>query len=242
MESAELSEDLRIRLGRLPVSALTTVLATLGITSAFMTGVRPLAPGQARMVGQAHTLRYIPSRPDVDTIESFSRPDALQRLVLEACPPGAVLVIDARGVTASACAGDSFAQRLQLKGCAGLVTDGGLRDVADIAALDFPVYLQAPAAPPTFLSHHPVDSNVPIACGGVAVYPGDVIVGDQDGVVVIPFELTVAVTEGAEKITAYDQFVDEKLREGRSLVGLYPATEESRAEYMTWQSRSGLPE
>jgi regulator of RNase E activity RraA len=203
----------------------------------FMNGVRALNPGGPRMVGQAFTMRYIPARADLDTLQSFSRPDALQRLALEACPSGYVLVIDARGDASIACAGDAFSNRLKMKGCSGIVTDGGLRDVQGIAALNFPAFLQAPASPPTFVGHHPADYDVPIGCGGVAVYPGDVVMGDGDGVVIIPLHLAETVAAEAYEIVAYDEFVDEKLAEGRSLVGLYPATDASREEYRVWRAQ-----
>lgn len=188
------------------------------------------------MVGPAFTLRLIPARPDLDTVASFSREDAVQRLALEQCPVGAVLVIDARGDLSAACAGDAYSNRLKIRGCAGLVTDGALRDVAAIAELDFAVFLQAPAAPPTFLAHHPVELNVPIGCGGVPVFPGDVVVGDSDGVVVIPLEVLDEVVEEAEEIVAYDEFVQSELAAGRSLIGLYPASPAARAEYRKWRA------
>lgn len=240
-ERPQLSETLRAQLARIPVSAITTILSSHGLPRMFMSGVRALNANCPRMVGQAFTMRYIPSRADLDTLQSFSRPDALQRLALEACPPGYVLVIDARGDAAIACAGDAFSNRLKMKGCSGIVTDGGLRDVQGISALNFPAFLQAPAAPPTFIGHHPADYDVPIGCGGVAVYPGDVVVGDGDGVVIIPFHLTQRVAAEAYEIVAYDEFVDEKLAQGRSLVGLYPATDASREEYRLWRAQRESP-
>lgn len=225
----------RERLKRCPVSAITTVMTRLGLRSAFMSEVYPIAPDQPSMVGQAFTLRYIPAREDIDTMAAVSRDDALQRRALEACPEGYVLVIDARGDARTACAGDMFLTRLKQRGCAGVVTDGGLRDAGPIRALGFPAFLKAPAAPPTFIAHHPADMNVAIGCGGVAVYPGDVIVGDCDGVVVIPLDRVDEVAEGAIGIVEYDEFVESKLAEGRSLIGLYPATPESRQEYEVWR-------
>lgn len=222
-------------LERIPVSALTTILAQRGLPRMFMQGVSKAARTTPNLVGQAYTLRYIPSRPDLDTIESFSAPDALQRLALEGCPEQFVLVIDARNDSSIACAGDAFVGRLKAKGCAGIVTDGGLRDVDAIVALDYPAFLRGPASPPTFVGHHPVDVNVPIACGGVPVYPGDVIVGDGDGVVVLPLEHAESIAEQARAIVEYDEFVDEQLALGRSLIGLYPATPGSREEYARWR-------
>ncbi|HKT72056.1 MAG TPA: hypothetical protein VJQ47_04150 [Steroidobacteraceae bacterium] len=233
---SQLSRATRELLKRCPVSAITTVMTRLGLRSAFMSEVRPISPDQPTMVGQAFTLRYIPAREDIDTMAAVSRDDALQRRALEHCPEGYVLVIDARGDTRTACAGDMFLTRLKQRGCAGVVTDGGLRDVGPIRALGFPAFLKGSAAPPTFLAHHPVDMDVPIGCGGVAVYPGDVVVGDCDGVVVIPLDRAEEVAEGAIAIVEYDEFVEAQLAQGRSLIGLYPATAESRREYETWRA------
>lgn len=235
-----LGDELKQRLARIPVSAVTTVLSRHGLHRMFLANVRPVRPDLPRMVGQAFTLRYIPARPDLDDAQAFGRPDSVQRAAIETCPPGAVLMVDARGDASIACAGDALCGRLKARGCAGMVTDGGLRDVGPIAALDFPAFLQAPASTPTFVGHHPVECDVPIGCGGVPVYPGDVVVGDADGVVVIPFHLAEAVAAAGEEIVAYDEFIDAKIAEGRSLFGLYPATAETRAEYEAWRAgRSG---
>lgn len=236
---SQLSDDARRILETLPVSALSTVMTRLGIRHACMQGVRPARPDGPRMVGQAFTLRYIPAREDIDTMAAVSRDDALQRVALEQCPPGSVLVIDARRDARTACAGDMFVTRLMQRGCAGIVTDGGLRDIGPISRLAIPAFLQAAAANPTFVAHHPADLNVPIGCGGVAVYPGDVLVGDDDGVIVIPLDLVDQAIEGAKEIVEYDEFVEERLAAGASLIGLYPASDESRRAYAVWRkSRS----
>lgn len=232
-----LDERVRRELRTTPVSALATILTRHGLPRMVMTRVGRIGSDLPRMVGQAFTVRYIPARPDIDTLESFSAPDALQRLALEQCPEGFVLVVDARADISVACAGDAYVGRLRAKGCAGVVTDGGLRDVDAIRALNFPAFLGAPAAPPTFIGHHPADVNVPIGCGGVPVFPGDVVVGDGDGVIVIPLERAATVAAEARTIVEYDEFVDEQLAAGRSLIGLYPATEQSRAEYAVWRQR-----
>ena len=237
IQPGPLDDALRRHLSRIPTSDLTTILAGRGLNRMFMSGVGALKPGLPRMVGPAFTLRLIPARPDLDSFASVSREDALHRLALEQCPPGSVLVIDARGDLSAACAGDAYSNRLKMRGCAGLVTDGGLRDVGAIAELDFAVYLRAPVAPPTFIAHHPVEINGPIGCGGVPVFPGDVLVGDSDGVVVIPREIVDEVVEEAREIVAYDEFVQSKLAEGRSLIGLYPATPTSREEYQQWREQ-----
>lgn len=222
-------------LQKIPVSALSTTLTKRGLPRACMQGVRPVNPNGARMVGRAYTLRYIPSRPDIDTLEAAGRDDGLQRLALEQCPHGFVLVIDARGDASAACAGDTFVSRLMYRACAGIVTDGGLRDASDIAQLGIPAFFQAPAATPTFVAHHPADLNVPIGCGGVAVYPGDVIVGDGDGVIVIPHAMLDDVISDALNIIEYDEYVQHRLAQEDSLIGLYPATPESRRAFQAWK-------
>jgi regulator of RNase E activity RraA len=231
-----LSAATRDILRRTPVSAISTILTRHGLPRMFMSGVRKVGAELPAMVGQAFTLRHIPARPDLDTLESFSTDDALQRLALEACPEDFVLVVDARGDASIACAGDTFVGRLRARGCAGIVTDGGLRDADAIRALEFPAFFAAPASPPTFIGHHPTDMNVPIGCGGVPVFPGDVVCGDGDGVIVIPLHLADQVAEEAREIVEYDEFVDEQLAAGRSLIGLYPATPASRAEYAAWRA------
>jgi len=232
-----LSENTRAQLLRCPVSAITTVLTRLGLARAFMTDVRAISRDQPQLVGQAFTLRTIPAREDIDTAAAFGRPDSVQRKAFETCPPGFVLVIDARGDTRAACGGDMLLTRLQQRGCAGVVTDGGFRDVSQIAKLNFPAFLRAPASPPTFLAHHPVEVDAPIACGGVAIYPGDVIVGDGDGVVVIPLARVAEVAEAAVLIVEYDEFVEHELRRGRSLMDLYPVTSQSQVDYDRWRTQ-----
>lgn len=229
----------RERLKKLSVSAITTALSHLGLNRMSLQRVQRAAPGE-RMVAQAYTVRFIASRPDLDNAEAFARPDNLQRRALEECPLGFALVIDARGDASAACGGDAFAMRLKVRGCAGMVTDGGFRDVESIAALGFPAFLQRPAATPTWAAHHPVDLNVPISCGGVPVYPGDVLVGDGDGVVVIPLAVVDTVMDAASRIVQYDEFVDEKLAEGRPMLGLYPAIGPTGEEYRQW--RAARPE
>lgn len=238
MDSANervITDGARRRLHTLPVSAITTALSRLGLNRMVLHGVQRVAPGE-RMVAQAYTMRFVASRPDLDNAETFARPDNLQRRALEECPPGFALVIDARGDVSAACGGDAFAMRLKVRGCAGMVTDGGFRDVEHSAALGFPAFLQRPAATPTWAAHHPADVDVPISCGGVPVYPGDVLVGDGDGIVVIPLAVVDTVIDEGTKIVHYDEFVDEKLAEGRPMVGLYPATEASNEEYRQWRA------
>src|SRR5438067_10066383 len=166
-------------------STLTTLLYKRGFRNVFIQGARPLKPGQ-RLAGPAYTLRYIPSREDLDGVDAFRDPRHPQRVAIEDIPPGAVLVMDCRGDTSVASAGSILSTRLQVRGAAGIVTDGGLRDATGIARLDIPAWCSGPSAPTNLIRHHALALNAPIGCGGVPVYPGDIMVGDDDGVVCIP--------------------------------------------------------
>src|SRR5262249_23184142 len=148
--------------------------------------VLPVYAGSPRMVGEAYTMRFIPAREDLDTMEKYASEQHVQRRAMEECPAGHVLVIDARGDCGASSAGDIMLARLMSRGAAGAVTDGGFRDTGDIAKLRFPAFHTKPALPSTPIRHHAADLNLPIGCGGVAVYPGDIVVGDVEGVVVLP--------------------------------------------------------
>lgn len=191
------------------------------------------------MVGEAFTLRYIPAREDLNPITVFQDPQHPQRVAVETCPAGAVLVIDSRKDPRAASAGSILASRLMLRGVAGMVTDGGFRDAAIIAELAMPAYHQRPSAPTNLTLHQAVDINVPIGCGDVAVFPGDVILGDDDGVMVIPAHLADEVADEAVSMTLYEDFVTERVLAGDSITGLYPLTlEENRKAFGEWkQSR-----
>lgn len=191
------------------------------------------------MIGPAFTLRFIPEREDVDTMAEYAKPTHVQRRAIEECPTGHVLVIDARGDASAASAGDIMMARLKARGCAGAVTDGGFRDTGDIAALGFPAYHLRSAAPSTPIRHHPANLNLPIGCGGVAVYPGDIVVGDGEGVVVIPKEIVEDVAAEAFEMTSYEEFAAAKVAKGRSIFGLFPGTPESRAEFEDWKRGTG---
>jgi regulator of RNase E activity RraA len=199
--------------------------------------VNPTAP---RLVGEAYTLRYIPAREDLDHLAVSEDRSHPQRKGVEACPAGHVFVIDSRGDRRAASAGSILISRLMVRGAAGVVTDGGFRDSGDIAGLDFPVYQSAPSPPTNLIHHHAVDLDVPIGCGGVAVFPGDIIVGDADGVVVIPAHLAEEVAEEVFEMTRFEDFVQEKVLEGRSTFGLYPPTDPATLEeFARWKANAG---
>ena len=192
------------------------------------------------MVGEAFTLRYIPAREDLNPLSVFTDRAHPQRKAVEDCPPGAVLVMDSRKDARAASAGGILVTRLMKRGVAGVVTDGGFRDAPEIARLPFPAYHQRPSAPTNLTLHQALDINVPIGCGDVAVWPGDVVVGDAEGVVVIPAHLADEVAAEAVEMTAFEDFVIEQVNAGRSILGLYPPTDEqSRTDFAAWRQAKG---
>ena len=234
-----LGEKARTKLAAVSTATLTTVLFKRGFRNTFIQGIYRLNPGAPAMVGPAYTMRYIPAREDLDHLGVFEDRAHPQRKGIEACPPGNVFVIDSRRNFSAASAGGILVRRLWKRGAAGIVTDGGFRDSPEIARLPFPAFHAAPSAPTNLIRHHAVDLEVPIACGEVAVYPGDVMVGDAEGVVVIPRHLAEDVAEEAFEQTAYEDFVEEKVEEGRSIFGIYPPAPEAREEFRRWRIEKG---
>src|SRR4051812_39140119 len=234
--STMLSSYSRAALKNVSTATLTTVLFKRGLRNVFIQGIFLLSANRsARMVGEAFTLRYIPAREDIDQLGAFEGRGHPQREAIEACPPGQVLVMDARRDASAATGGDILMTRLKVRGAAGIVTDGGLRDSPAIERLDFPVYCAARSAPLNLVRHHAVDMQVPIGCGGVDVYPADVLVGDAEGVVVIPAKLAEEVAKEAEAQTQFEDWVEERVKEGRSIFGLYPPNAETKAEFEAWK-------
>ena len=225
---------------RVSTPTLCTALFKRGLRNQFIQDVRPLNASLPNMVGPAYTLRTIPAREDLNPISVFQDRAHPQRKAVEECPPGAVLVIDSRKDARAASAGGILVTRLMQRGVAGVVTDGGFRDSPEIARLPFPAYHQRPSAPTNLTLHQAVDINVPIGCGDVAVWPGDVVVGDAEGVVVIPAEIAEAVAAEAVEMTVFEDFVIEQVQRGRSILGLYPPTDEqSRIDFVAWRAAVG---
>ena len=240
MMSNSLSDATRAKLMRVSTASVATALFKRGLRNQFVQGVAPVAPKGANMVGPAFTLRYIPAREDRNPISVFRNADHPQRVAMETCPPGAVLVMDARKDRRAATAGSILITRLALRGAAGMVSDGGLRDFAGIAGLDMPVYCACPSAPTNLTLHEALDLNVPIACGDVAVFPGDVMLGDGDGVMVIPAHLADEIAEECLGMESYEDFVLEQVRGGAGIIGLYPATkDENLRKYEDWRKTHG---
>ena len=183
------------------------------------------------MVGPVYTLRYIPAREDLNPIEVFRDPAHPQRRAVEEIPAGHVLVMDCRLDASAASAGSILATRLAIRGCAGIVTDGGLRDADEIAALDMPAFCASPSAPTNLTKHQALDLNVPIGCGSVAVFPGDIAVGDGDGVIIIPAELADEIATEAKGMEKYEAWVLDQVKAGASIIGLYPMNEATRERF-----------
>ena len=202
--------------------------------------VRLTTPSGGNMVGPAFTMRSIPSREDLDQLSAFDNPDHPQRKAIESVPPGHVLVLDCRRETRVASGGQILTTRLQVRGAAGLVSDGPVRDSGAIAEMDFPVFCAGGSAPLNLLLHHAIDLNVPIGCGGVPVYPGDMMVGDDEGVVVIPRHLADEVAADAVEQEKMEVFILERVQQGAKLAGTYPPNAETRAAFKAWREERGI--
>lgn len=235
-----LSDTTREKLKQVSVATLTTALFKRGMRNQFIQDVHPLNPQAGPMVGEAYTLRYIPAREDLNPIAVFKDREHPQRRAVEECPPGAVMVIDSRKNARAASAGSILVARLMKRGVAGIVTDGGFRDSPEIAALAIPAYHHRPASPTNLTVHQALDINVPIGCGDAPVFPGDVIVGDAEGVVVLPAHLADELADEATEMTAFEDFVTEEVMKGRSILGLYPATDEQTVrDFEAWRRKQG---
>lgn len=217
-------------------ATLTTVLFKRGLRNTFIGGITPLNLQACRMAGPAYTLRYIPSREDIDHMGVFEDRSHPQRRAIEECPAGHVLVIDSRNDARAASAGDILITRLWKRGVAGIVTDGGFRDSPTIAKLPIPAFHRQPSAPTNLVRHHACDLDVPIGCGDVPVYPGDIVVGDAEGVVVIPRHLADEVAAEAAEQSLFEDFVQEQVMAGKTTFGLYPPAPEAREAFRNWRN------
>jgi regulator of RNase E activity RraA len=183
------------------------------------------------MVGPAFTLRYIPAREDLDRYGSGGDPHNAQRIAIEQVPEGGVFVVDCRGDDSVAGIGAILTRRLQARGVAGVVMDGGVRDSNTVATFDIPVYCSGPSAPPNYAGHHAVEFETPISCGGVAVYPGDIVLGDAEAVVVIPRHMAAELAEEGEAMERREAFLMREIVAGRSIVGVYPPDSDTLQRY-----------
>lgn len=222
--------DILESLKGITTGTLTTVLLKKGLRNVWMRGTRPLRPGQGRVAGRAFTLRFVPAREDLATPASWAKPIST-RAAIEAMPAGCVAVVDARGVTDAGIFGDILCARMHMRGVAGLVTDGVLRDVEGVLASRLSVWCQGVAAPPSVAGLTFVNWQEPIGCGGVAVFPDDIVVADEDGAVVIPAAMVEEVASLAAEQELLEQWIMDEVGRGAALPGLYPLNEENKARY-----------
>lgn len=231
-----ISSKTKEKLKQVSTATIATCLFKKGLKNQFIQGVKPLRSGKPTMVGEAFTLRYIPAREDLNPITVFKNPKHLQRVAVEECPRNAVLVIDSRKNARAASAGSILVTRLMVRGVAGIVTDGGFRDSTEIANLQIPSYHKRPSAPTNLTLHQAIAINEPIGCGDVAVFPGDLVVGDDDGVMVIPSGIAGEVADECEEMTLFEKFVMEQVEQGTPIIGLYPVTDNKLlAKFEQWK-------
>jgi regulator of RNase E activity RraA len=230
----------RDKLKHVSTATLATLLFKRNLRNQFIQDVHPLGRKSENMVGPAFTLRYVPAREDLNPITVFQNPDHPQRRAVELAPPGSVMVIDSRKDARAASAGSILVTRLRVRGVAGIVTDGGFRDSPEIAEMAIHAYHHRPSAPTNLTLHQALDIDVPIGCGDVAVWPGDIMVGDGEGVIVIPRGIVGEVAEEAAEMTVFEDFVLERVQGGATIVGLYPPTrEENKAAFADWRKQKG---
>jgi regulator of RNase E activity RraA len=218
-------------------ATLTTVLLKRGLRNVWIRRARPLRPGQPRLVGRAFTLRFVPAREDLATPESWSSPRST-RAAIEAMPAGCITVVDAMGVTDAGIFGDILCARMARRGVAALITDGVVRDVAGVLGTGLPVWCQGAAAPPSVGGLTFVGWQEPIACGGVAVFPDDVVVVDDDGAVLIPQALLEPVVAMAAEQERLETWIMAEVEKGAALPGLYPPNAETKARYEAWAAKA----
>ncbi|MBO0903011.1 ribonuclease activity regulator RraA [Jiella sonneratiae] len=234
-----MDHDLREKLSGVSVATLATALFKRGLRNQVIQGVHPVAPKRRNMVGPAFTLRYMPAREDRNQLAEFRNPQHPQRVAIETCPEGHVMVIDSRKDARAASAGDILVTRLMMRGGAGIVTDGGFRDAATIGELAIPAYHARPSSPTNLTLHEAIEINGPIGCGDAPVFPGDIVVGDDDCVIVIPAHLAGEVADEAVEMTAYEDFVVDRVKAGETIIGLYPRTlDEHLSTFEAWRKRN----
>lgn len=235
-----MNEATREKLKHISVATMATALYKRGLRNQVIQGVRPLGWKGENMVGPAFTLRYMPAREDRNQLVEFRNPEHPQRVAIETCPAGHVLVMDSRKQANAASAGDILITRLMMRGGAGVVTDGGFRDAATIAELDIPAYHTRPSSPTNLTNNEAIAINEPIGCGDAPVFPDDIIVGDADCVIVIPAHLADELADEAVEMTAYEDFVVERVKDGEAIIGLYPCTnDEHQVAFKEWRKANG---
>ncbi len=234
MSETAISEDLLAALDHVSTATLTMQLLKRGLRSCYIADAKPLVPETPRIAAVAYTLRFIPMREDLSNPEILGDPEYAPRKAIEDIPPGQALVVDCRGVTTSGVIGDILALRLKTRGAAAVIADGPVRDAGEVAKTGLPIYCAGSAAPPSLGDHFGADVQRPIACGGVAVFPGDVVVGDGDGVVVVPRTIAHEVAEAALEQEKMEGFLKLRVADGHPTIGTYPPNEETLKAYEDW--------
>lgn len=232
LEPLDLDPAVLALLAQASTATIQNQLFARGIRNTFMYGVRPLPGTPARFVGEAFTLRYIPAREDIDVLAVFKDPTHPQRAAIESIQPGQVMVVDSRGDGRCASIGEILMTRLKARGGVGFVTDGSVRDSQGMPRLSVPVYAAGVSAATNLGLHHAVDFGVPIGCAGVPVYPGDVVVGDEEGVVVVPRKLAAEIAGPAAEQEDLEDFIQARVAAGAPLPGTYPPSDEVRAAWV----------
>jgi regulator of RNase E activity RraA len=232
----ELSPEALEALRQVSTATLSTQLLRRGFRNVFVRGLVSTRP-DLRLVGYAFTLRYVPVREDIGVQGAPDNRTNVQRVAIESVGPDDALVVDARGDLSAGVLGDILASRVRARGAAGIVTDGCFRDSAGFRAIDMPCYHREPNAGVSWLAHHAADLNVPIGCGGVLVMPGDVVVGDEDGVVVVPSAIAEEVASAAAEQQLVEEFALERVEAGEPITDLYPLSEERRQDFEAWLAK-----
>ena len=235
MTIEELPSGVLDTLRRVSTSTLATQLYRRGFRQPTLLGLRPLSQTVDGFVGEAFTMRFIPAREDVNPPDPYRSGNTLQWESIESVPPGHVIVVDSRGDATAASGGDMLMTRAMVRGAAGFVTDGGLRDGHVLAQLPFATYAREVTITTRAAFHHVADLQVPIGCAGVAVYPGDVLVGDRDGVVVIPRAIAAELAEPSLEQEELEAYLHTRIKAGEPLWGIYPPSEETKAQYKAWR-------
>ncbi|WP_439525032.1 ribonuclease activity regulator RraA [Marivita sp.] len=239
MTDHPLKPETKQKLEQVSVATLATALFKRGLRHQVIQDVRPISQKGKNMVGPAFTLRYMPAREDRNQLVEFRNPEHPQRKAIEDCPPGHVMVMDSRKSAYAASAGDILITRLMMRGAAGVVTDGGFRDAMNIARLDMPAYHNRPSSPTNLTTNEAIAINEPIGCGDAPVFPGDIVVGDDDSIIIIPAHLADEVADEAIEMTAYEDFALEQVQNGATIIGLYPATKEENLEkFAEWRKQN----
>lgn len=242
---SDITPDHLARLARCSSGSITTELFRLGFRQCFLVGLKPLNPDLPPFAGEAMTMRMIPAREDKETyatLTPFPNDDNLQWVGVERTRPGQVVVIDSRDDPRAASMGNMLLTRMQRRGVVGVVTDGSLRDGSEIAGMSLPAYCREVVASTRLSFHHVADLDVPIACAGVAVYPGDIVHGEKDGITVIPRHVALQVLEACERRDPFERYLALRVQTGEALWGVYPPNDQTRADFAAWQAAGSREE